>query len=515
MIDTAVELRDVFCVHRSNEGDAAALQGMSLTLGAGELLCVIGPSGAGKSTLLRVIAGLQLPQAGIVDVLGRDVGRLPDRARARLRHEQLGFLGQHPEAALAPDMTARAAVALPLALRGVPRRARCARAEELLEAAGLSRMAEAVPAELSGGERQRLALCLALAHRPALLLADEPTGELDKAGATNVGRLIAELVRSQGASAIVVSHDPEAAVIADRTIQVRDGRVVEEHRDGERALVVDRGGWLRIPDELLAEAGIEARARLRSAPGGLVLTASGVTGPGRPAPIVTAAAPVARFESARVDVRSVARSYRQGRAQRRVVEGLTWAFASGRVTVVCGPSGAGKTTLLRLLAGLERPDSGDVLIDDEPLGQLGAEQLAAIRRSRIGYLPQQPTPVGFLSASENVILALRVRGWDPRAATARAALALSRVGLDERALQTVSRLSAGEGQRVALARALASARGLLIVDEPTSRLDEANARSVARLLAAAADEGQTVICATHDPVLVNRADEVLELRTAR
>src|SRR5436305_7909549 len=110
----AVELREVFCVHRTNEGDAAALQGMNLEVAAGEIVCVLGPSGAGKTTLLRVIAGLQLPSAGVVDVLGTDVGRLGGRARALFRHGQLGFLGQRADAALSPSLPVREAVALPL-----------------------------------------------------------------------------------------------------------------------------------------------------------------------------------------------------------------------------------------------------------------------------------------------------------------------------------------------------------------------------------------------------------------
>ena len=171
MSEAIVELRDVFCVHRTNEGDAAALAGMNLDLGRGEVLSVLGPSGAGKSTLLRVAAGLQPPSAGIVRVVGRDIGRMPARSRSRLRHELMGFLGQHTEEALSPDVRMRDAVALPLALRGVPGRERRRRVDELIEAAALTDRADARPAELSGGERQRFALCAALAHSPALLLA--------------------------------------------------------------------------------------------------------------------------------------------------------------------------------------------------------------------------------------------------------------------------------------------------------------------------------------------------------
>jgi len=173
--EAIVELRDVFCVHRTNEGDAAALAGTNLELGRGEVLGVLGPSGAGKSTLLRVVAGLQPPSAGVVQVLGRDIGRMPARSRSQVRNELMGFLGQHTDTALSPDLRMRDAVALPLALRGVPRRQRRRRVDELLGVTGLADRADARLGELSGGERQRFALCAALAHRPTLRPASSTT----------------------------------------------------------------------------------------------------------------------------------------------------------------------------------------------------------------------------------------------------------------------------------------------------------------------------------------------------
>ena len=154
----------------------------------------------------------------------------------------------------------------------------------------------------------------------------------------------------------------------------------------------------------------------------------------------------------------MARTYGHGLTRRHVLGGLTHDFAPGRMTAVTGRSGAGKTTLLKLVAGLDRPSSGQVMLDGQPLGDRDGEQLASLRRQRIGYLSQEPAPIGFLSAEENAVLALRIRGWDTDAAE-RAAEALTRAGLADRARQRVHRLSAGEAQRLALARALASAGG--------------------------------------------------------
>jgi ABC-type lipoprotein export system ATPase subunit len=512
MSEAIVELRDVFCVHRTNEGDAAALQGMNLVLGHGEVLSILGPSGAGKSTVLRVAAGFQQPSAGVVRVLGRDIGRMPLRARSRLRHDLMGFLGQHSGTVLSPDLRVRAAVALPLTLRGAPRRERLSRVAELLEVAGLADRADALPGELSGGERQRFALCAALAHRPRLLFADEPTGELDGASADAVRTLVVELARVNGTSVILVTHDQATAGVADRTLRIAGGRIIGDRTDGEEALVIDNG-WLRLPPDLLTAAGIARRAHVQSTPNGVIVTrAAGESARVSPAAAEAPPQPPERWVPVKVELRDVARAYGRGPAKRHVLEGLTHVFAPGQMTAVTGRSGTGKTTLLKLVAGLEQASSGLVVLDGQRLGDLDGEQLASLRRQRIGYLSQEPSPIEFLSAEENTVLSLRVRGWDADAAAERAVASLTRAGLADRARQRAGRLSAGEAQRLALARALAGARGLLVIDEPTSRQDESSARAVAVLLAAAAhEEGQTVICSTHDPAVIAQADQVFAL----
>jgi ABC-type lipoprotein export system ATPase subunit len=543
-VTQAVALHDVFCVHRTPDGDAAALQGLTLELGEGEHLCVLGPSGAGKSTLLRVIAGLQTPSAGSVLVFGRDPGRIAPRDRARLRHDWIGFLYQRADATLPPELPIEAAVGLPLALRGVPSATRHDRVDELLNAAGLAERGRALPGQLSGGERQCAALCVALAHRPRLLLADEPTAELDATSAEMVAGLINQLATIDGATVIVVSHDDALAEHAQRALRIRDGRVVENLNGSRGSLVVGAGGWIRLPASLLGQAGIDGSAQAQAVEGGLLLTPSrapaadgtaaggrgpeatigasaaaasttgGAAEPGPTAEPRAAQAPgrtIGHCSPAAVELHGVSRSRGRGVARVGVLERLSLRFEPGVLTAVTGRSGVGKTTLLELVACLQRPDSGNVVLDGRTLDGLDREQLASVRRERIGYLPQEPAPIGFLTAVENVTLALRLRGCTAAEALGRADAALALVSVSDRSRQRVQRLSAGEVQRVALARALACARGLLVVDEPTSRLDEGNATTVAIALCEAAAEGQTVICATHDPDLIRYADRVVEL----
>ncbi len=506
----AVELRDVFRVHSTPEGDAAALQGLSLSVAEGEVVAVLGPSGAGKSTLLRILAGLEPPSAGTVRVLGEEIGKLPPRRLADYRATRLGYVDQHYTRTLAPELSARALVALQLGLRGERQPARLARADELLDRVGLGGKRDRRPTELSGGEQQRVALCAALAHAPGLLLADEPTGELDAETADVVYGLIGELVREYGCTTLIVSHDPESAKVADRIVRIRDGRLSEEWtRDDSSSdtIVVGRGGWLRLPEELLQRAGIAERAAAKLEQGHIVVSPVGAAG------VMPAAAPAATVTApadAEAGVVASARGLVKSYGATRVLDGLDADFRGGRLHVVTGPSGSGKTTFLHLLAGLELPEAGEIDVDGTRLTALDRTDRAAKRRSSIAYVGQQAGLVGHLSALENVELALTIRGiGDPRPA---AYGALESVGLAERTQQRVSRLSHGERARVAIARALAARPKLLLADEPTSRLDGANALAVALLLARLArDTGAAVVCASHDALVIEQADDELRL----
>jgi len=510
-VTALVQLDDVFRVYPSPEGGVAALQGITLAVEEGELCVVLGPSGSGKSTLLRIVAGFDRPSAGSVRVAGVDVSRLGSWAAARFRSRAIGYADQHYWRALAGELTARELVGVQLGLAGEPAGARLSRADELLEHVGLAERRDAHPRELSGGEQQRIALCAALAARPALLIADEPTGELDAATAREVLALIAQLVRESGSTALVVSHDPATADQADRVVHVRDGRISDERvagSNGDGAIVVGRGGWLRLPEDVLRSAGIvrHATAELRGRE--LVLEAAGesVTVPQalQPAPQATSRARVTGTQAPIVETRALTKRF----GATAPIDRLDATFAPGQLTVVTGPSGSGKTTLLLLLAGLELPDEGEVLLDRVSLGGLDRTGRAEMRRTMLAFVGQTAGLTPFLGARENVQLALELRGLE----TANAAAALEAVGLAEHADRPVAKLSAGQRERAALARAIAVQPQVIVADEPTARLDGANALALGTLLAdVARTTGATVVCATHDPLLIEQADAELSL----
>jgi ABC-type lipoprotein export system ATPase subunit len=515
---TAIEARDVFHVYESPEGNTAALRGLTLAIDEGQITAILGPSGSGKSTLLRLLAGLEQPSAGSLRVFGQDLAAQSRRRRADYRSRQLGYVEQHYWRSLDPHLGARELVALQSALAGVPRRRRLEHADELLARVGLGDRADARPAELSGGEQQRVAVCAALVHRPRLLLTDEPTGELDRENALLTYDLLAELVREQGCTAVVVTHDPAVAGIADRVVRMRDGRVSGESVAGgasgrEEAIVVGRGGWLRLPEDLLLRAGIGARAHASVEGGRIVVTTAdgdGAAQPGAGAERVTPTPP--RPGAVAVEAQGVTKTVGRGVQARTLFERLDLAVPAGSVLVLTGPSGSGKTTLLALLGGLAAPDDGEVVALGSPLSGLDRAERAAFRREHVAVIGQQPGLVPFLTALENVELALALKELPSGEASARAAAALEAVGLGDRLRLQSARLSAGERQRVAVARALAGSPRIVLADEPTARLDEANALGVASLLRRAAEEhGAAVVCATHDALLAGQADAELSL----
>jgi putative ABC transport system ATP-binding protein len=214
--------------YRSGGRPLAALRNVSFQVEPGETVAIVGPSGSGKTTLLGLLAGLDRPSGGRVLLDGTDMGALSEDDRAKLRREKIGFVFQSFQ--LIPTLTARENVAVPLDLAGSAGGA--ARADELLERVGLGGRGHHYPTQLSGGEQQRVAVARAFIHRPSILFADEPTGNLDAATGERVIELMMELNREIGTTLVLVTHDPDLARRARRIIRLADGAVVSDERSG-------------------------------------------------------------------------------------------------------------------------------------------------------------------------------------------------------------------------------------------------------------------------------------------
>ncbi len=267
-----IECDNLVKIYKIADLEVVALQGLDLIVEAGEMMALIGPSGSGKSSLMNILGGLDMPTAGRVRVGDYNLLEMSRREQTLYRRREVGFVWQQTARNLLPYLTARENVELPMALNGVGRRERRARAADLLEVVGLGPRMDHRPDRLSGGEQQRVAIAVAMANRPRLLLADEPTGEVDTEAADIIFQVMRQLRDEFTVTIIVVTHDTYVANNVDRVVGMRDGRTSTEilrRRDGDVLLtdeeyaILDRAGRLQLPEAYIDALDMEDRVRLK------------------------------------------------------------------------------------------------------------------------------------------------------------------------------------------------------------------------------------------------------------
>ena len=270
-----IHCEDMFKIYKRTDLEVVALRGLDLEVQARELIAIIGASGSGKSTLLNILAGLDRPSAGQVRVGSRDLLNITDRDLVMFRRLDVGFVWQATGRNLVPYLTVLDNLELPMAMAAVKVKDRRERGMELLSALGMEDKARRLPHQLSGGEQQRVAIGVALANQPPLLLADEPTGELDTQNAAMVFELLRDLNRTHGVTVVMVTHYAGVAQYVDRVVHIRDGRISSEsyssptyQRPGDTVedeyLVVDKAGRLQLPQEFADKFRQEGLAKVES-----------------------------------------------------------------------------------------------------------------------------------------------------------------------------------------------------------------------------------------------------------
>jgi ABC-type lipoprotein export system ATPase subunit len=260
-------------IYKVADLEVVALQGIDLTIAAGEMMALVGPSGSGKSTLMNILGGLDTPTAGRVTVGDYNLLEMKRADQVIYRRREVGFVWQQTARNLLPYLTAQENVELPMALNGVGGRERAKRARALLEQVGLGHRLTHKPDRLSGGEQQRVAIAVSMANRPRLLLADEPTGEVDSEAAEQIFQTLRAFQEQDGVTIIIVTHDSTVSKRVDRVVGMRDGRTSIEilrrrdaegrPADAEEYAIVDRAGRLQLPSQYVDKLGIQERARLR------------------------------------------------------------------------------------------------------------------------------------------------------------------------------------------------------------------------------------------------------------
>ena len=257
--DPHIECRDLFKIYKRAELEVVALRGVDLDVHVGEMIAIVGASGSGKSTLLNILSGLDRPSAGQVRVGKRDLLDISDKDLVLYRRSDVGFVWQATARNLVPYLNVQDNIELPMAITGMDAGRRRDRSIELLDALSISDKSSRFAHQLSGGEQQRVAIAVAMANKPPLLLADEPTGELDTYMASQVFELLRAMAQRYNVTVVTVTHYPGVAKHVDRVVHIRDGRISSESKghsiferskeaDQEEYLVVDKAGRLQLPE---------------------------------------------------------------------------------------------------------------------------------------------------------------------------------------------------------------------------------------------------------------------------
>jgi ABC-type lipoprotein export system ATPase subunit len=445
---TLLVVDDLFRFYHPGDAEVRALRGASLVVRRGETVALEGPSGSGKSTLLACIAGLDEPDGGTVTVSGRRMTRRPEAERSALRAECIGFLAQSDN--LFAHLTVAENIAIQIELCGL--QVGAARISELLRLVELSERGDALPARLSGGESARAGLAVALAGNPALLIADEPTAEVD--GETEARILdVLEQRRLNGGAALIATHSRSLSQRASRVLAIADGRIADAVAPGR--------------PEFSPKPGVSATR----APQALMIQARGAS-----------------------------RSFTLAGCAIAAVRPVDCAIYATQRLAIIGPSGSGKSTLLNMLAGLEDVSEGGVTWP-------GLDPTRPLRPQQIGVVFQAPSLIPSLTVLENVRLPLEICGRGRGAAMA-ADEALDRLSLMDLRDKLPDQLSGGQMQRVAIARAMVVRPKILFADEPTGQLDHATGRAVLQaLLDGLTGSDTALVVATHDPDIARLMEE--------
>jgi putative ABC transport system ATP-binding protein len=462
--EPAVRFEGVVRTYRTPTGEVRALRDVTATIPSGGVSVVVGPSGSGKSSLLRLVAGLDRPTSGSIEVMGAEIGHASARARRAVRRSTVGYVYQQPSDNFVEHLT----VGQHLRLAAGANRDDDDDVVAMADSLGIARLLERLPRELSGGEQQRAAVAQALASGAAVVVADEPTAELDADAANAVLDRIAH-VAAQGITFVLATHDRSVMAMADHRITLEHGLVAAEGARRDVALMAVVAQALRWPD---------------------------------PAPPQDAW--LGDDDAEVVRMRGVQRSFGDGEQVVHALRGVDITVASGEAMGLVGRSGSGKTTLLNLAAGWDVPDAGTI---DRPGGDAPDWHDVAVVPQHLGLMDE-------LSVRENVEYPARLVG---RLEERRPLVddLLEHLGLTTLQRRSVREISLGEQQRTSVARAVVMGPRLLVADEPTAHQDAGWGAAVLGVLREAAVAGSGCVIATHDVDVLGALDRTIRIDDGR
>ena len=490
-------MRDVVKSYATGDGPFIALDGITLDVCAGEFLGITGKSGAGKTTLLNMISGVSeltsgevlfraQDETGVISIHGMD-----EDALAVWRGSNVGIVYQSFE--LMPTLNLVENVMLPQDFAGVyhPVISK-ARALELLELVDIVEHAYKIPAHISGGQKQRVAIARALVNDPPLIIADEPTGNLDTATAEMIFQIFEKLV-SQGKTIIMVTHDESLSDRFSRRLKIVDGKLGNNSTNNASGKIKKTN-----PPRVKIFSGAN--------PFGEIINGNGNKN-GKPR-----AASASAGNQPAILLQNVVKTYENAAGKFAALKGVDLQFEYGQFVSIVGKSGCGKSTLLNMITGIDHPSSGKVLVGGDDIYAMTESQRALWRGQNMGVVFQFFQLLPTLTLLENVMLPMdycKVYSFGER--PDRAMELLKMVGLEEQAHKLPGNVSSGQQQSAAIARALATDPPIILADEPTGNLDSRSADVILNLFEKLARDGKTILIVTHDPSLTKRTDQTIIL----
>jgi putative ABC transport system ATP-binding protein len=476
--EVAARCAELVKTYRTASGEVRALKGLSAEVPASALLAVVGPSGSGKSSLLRLIAGLDRPTSGTLVVEGTSVHDASARMLRRFRRATVGYLFQRPSDNFLPHLTVGEHLRL---ARGLTHRPPRIEQEALLSTLGIEERVDHLPSELSGGEQQRAAIAEVLVGGATIVVADEPTAELDSTSASHVMDTMVELARA-GVTFVVATHDRSVMRRADAALELDHG--MRRSSTSAPADPADRSS--AAPFRPAANAAEPDRAD-------------------RWRPPVTSTAPQPELPFV-LEANGLSKAYRRGDEVVHALDDVSLTLRAGELVGLVGRSGSGKTTLLNVIAGWEHADGGTIDRVGTHSAIPGWDELAVV--------PQKLGLFDELSVRENLEYPARLHGRLEELG-GRVDELMEDLGIAHLAARYPKETSLGEQQRTAVARALVLAPTLVLADEPTGHQDAVSERRVLEAFGRAAAEGGSCLIATHNASLAPRLDRVLEMADGR
>jgi len=507
------QVRDLVKVYETAAGGFVALDGVSFDVYPGEFLGIVGKSGAGKTTLLNAITGVSSITSGEVIFYPHANGNgsgpsaplairsMNENQRARWRGRTVGIVYQSFE--LLPQLDLIDNITLPQDFDGrYGPTVSVERALELLDQVELSEHAYKLPAHVSGGQKQRVAIARALVNDPPVILADEPTGNLDSVTAEHILQVFEALV-AQGKTIIMVTHDRSLMSRFSRVVEIADGEIVAK---GRPPSIPPAGfaGEGRGEGRVIADAQDISPGCLPSAsipPAGLGGKKNG-----------TPSREECNEMSCAIHLDKVVKTYVNAAGEFPALKGIDLQIQYGQFVSLVGKSGSGKSTLLNMLTGIDHPTSGRVTIGGQDVYAMSESERALWRGKNVGIVFQFFQLLPSLTLLENVILPMDYCDVYRAAERPERALALlKQVGLETQAHKLPAAVSSGQQQSAAIARALATDPPIVVADEPTGNLDSRSANAIYDLFQGLAEQGKTILIVTHDPSLTSRTDKAVIL----